>query len=156
MEQWYIIYNGQQIGPMDKTQLRHYGLNPNSQVWCEGMSEWAPVYTIPELMELTTTSTMNNNAYGPKVSQNYYNNGGYNTDKSKTAAGVLALLLGGLGIQYFYLGKVAAGFITILLSIVTCGVWEIVTFIQGIMMLTMDDRTFYEKYVATDKTFPLF
>lgn len=92
--------------------------------------------------------------YGQPYNQPY--NPGYNGGKSKVAAGLLAILLGTLGIQYFYLGKVGAGFITILLSIVTCGAWEIITLIQGILMLCMTDEEFNYKYVYTDKTFPLF
>lgn len=46
---------------------------------------------------------------------------GYDRDK-KTIAGILAIVLGGLGIHYFYLGKTAAGIITIALSMCSCGV----------------------------------
>ena len=37
MAQWYIMYNNQQVGPMDISQLRAYGLQPGTQVWTEGM-----------------------------------------------------------------------------------------------------------------------
>lgn len=76
--------------------------------------------------------------------------------KDKTLAGIFAILLGTLGIQYFYLGKPAAGAITILISLCTCSAWGLVMLIQGIMMLTMSEADFEEKYVKTDKTFPLF
>lgn len=76
--------------------------------------------------------------------------------KSRGVTALLAILLGGLGIQYFYLGKISAGFITILLSIVTCGLWEIVTLIQGILMFCMDNNTFRQKYVLSTSTLPLF
>ena len=76
--------------------------------------------------------------------------------KSRGVTALLAIFLGGLGIQYFYLGKVTAGLLTILLTIVTCGLWEIVTLIQGIMMFCMDNRSFCQKYVETNKSFPLF
>lgn len=71
-------------------------------------------------------------------------------------AGLLAILLGGLGIQYFYLGKVMAGVLSILFSIVTCGIWQIVTLIQGIMMLCMTNQQFREKYVTNPSSFPIF
>ncbi|MDE5901987.1 MAG: GYF domain-containing protein [Muribaculaceae bacterium] len=76
--------------------------------------------------------------------------------KSKVTAGLLAIFLGYLGVQYFYLDKVTAGIITIVLSIVTCGMWSVVTLIQGILMLTMTDRQFDDKYVYNSSTFPLF
>ena len=62
----------------------------------------------------------------------------------------------GLGIHYFYLEKSTAGLLSILLSLCTCGVWQIVMLIQGIIILTMTDDGFNEKYYNTDKTFPLF
>lgn len=57
--------------------------------------------------------------------------------KSKLAAGLLAIFLGYLGIDQFYLGNTKMGVIRIVVSFVTCGVagsiWGIVT---GIMILT--------------------
>ncbi len=76
--------------------------------------------------------------------------------KSRGVAALLAIFLGGLGIQYFYLGKTGAGLITIGLTIITCGLWELVTFIQGILMLCMTNDSFRQKYVTTTSTFPLF
>ena len=57
---------------------------------------------------------------------------------------------------YFYVGKVAGGFICLLLSVITCGIWNIVTLIQGILMLTMSQADFEKKYVLNNSTFPLF
>ena len=76
--------------------------------------------------------------------------------KDKLAAGLLAIFLGYLGIHYFYLGKTTAGIITIILSLCTCGAWSIVTLIQGILMLVMNEDVFNEKYVDNDRKFPLF
>lgn len=76
--------------------------------------------------------------------------------KSRGVAGLLAIFLGGLGVQYFYLGKIAGGLFTILLTVVTCGLWEIVTLIQGILMLCMNNSDFRRKYVLSTSTFPLF
>jgi len=71
-------------------------------------------------------------------------------------AGVLAILLGGLGIQYFYLGKVSAGILSIVITICTCGAWEIITLIQGIIILTMSNQSFIDKYRDPSKSFPVF
>lgn len=76
--------------------------------------------------------------------------------KSRGVAGLLAILLTGFGVHYFYLGKVGAGFICILLSLITCGMWNIVVLIQGILMMTMSQEEFERKYVNTASTFPLF
>ena len=76
--------------------------------------------------------------------------------KDKTVAGLLAIFLGGWGIQYFYLGKTTAGILTIVISLCSCYIWGLLMLIQGILMLTMSDEAFNEKYVDNDKTFPLF
>ncbi len=82
---------------------------------------------------------------------------GYQFKKNdKTIAGILAICLGGLGIQYFYLGKTTAGILTIVITFCTCSIWLIIMLIQGIMMLTMSEEDFRAKYIDTDKTFPIF
>lgn len=148
-DKWFILYNGQQVGPMTKEQLLHYGLNPNSQVWREGMPAWVAVYTLPELMSMLPAGPQPNGPTPGGYPQQQY-------EKSKTTAGILAILLGGIGVHYFYCGKIAGGFITILLYLVSCGLWSILTLVQGIMMLSMTDQQFDEKYVSNDKVFPLF
>ena len=69
--------------------------------------------------------------------------------KDRLTAGLLALFLGGLGIHYFYLEKTTAGLLSILLSLCTCGIWQIIMLIQGIIILTMTDEDFNEKYYNT-------
>lgn len=205
---WYIISNGQQVGPLQKEQLTAYNLTPSSMVWREGMQNWEPAANISELADIFRGNVANQaphpadpvyaqpqggQAYGqpygqqPNPGQQYgqgqpgygnqqyghqgygqpqyggpqgygqppYHHPGY-SDKSRITFGILALLIGGLGIQYFYINKTGAGLITILLSLVTCGCWSLIPFIQGIIVLCMDDQQFYNKFVNTDKTFPLF
>ena len=55
--------------------------------------------------------------------------------KSKATAGVLALLLGGLGIHRFYLGFTTIGVVQIAVTIVTCGIGAIWGFVEGILYL---------------------
>lgn len=76
--------------------------------------------------------------------------------KARGIAALFAILFGGLGIQYFYLDKIPAGLITIGLTIVTCGIWEIVMIIQGILMFCMTNEDFRRKYVLSTSTLPLF
>ncbi len=116
-------------------------------------------------------SAHTNGNYGYNNQYNSYNSSSFNAQdyyqrnnafdsnangKSRGIAALLAILLGGLGIQYFYLGKSTAAIITILLSLVTCGLWEIVMFIQGILMLCMSNYDFNQKYVDTQSSFPVF
>lgn len=137
---YYILYNHSVIGPMSAGQLLSYNPDVNTNISTDGIN-WAPLYTYPELMQMVRDQS----TYGPG-----------STDSKRILCGIMAILLGGLGVQYFILGKVSGGFITILLTLVTCGAWEIITLIQGILMLCMSDEEFNRKYVYTTKTLPLF
>lgn len=77
-------------------------------------------------------------------------------ENDKIVTALLAIILGGLGIHYFYLGKTKAGIITIILSLVTCGIWSFIMFIQGVLMLVMPDDRFRDKYINTTSDFPIF
>lgn len=161
MSEWYIVYNNQTIGPMAKENIRAYNPSSDTLVWKEGMENWQPIYMIPELMSL-----LNQGSCAPSAPQSQHEPGmapppvspsSYpKPSKDKTVAGILALLLGGLGIQYFYLGKVGGGFVTILLNLVTCGVWSILMFVQGILMLTMSNDDFERKFVYSSSFMPIF
>ncbi len=76
--------------------------------------------------------------------------------KDKLVAGLLAIFFGGLGIDYFYLGKTTAGVICIVISLFSCYLWGVLMFIKGIYMITLTDETFNEKYVDNDRTLPIF
>ena len=56
--------------------------------------------------------------------------------KSKIAAGVLGILLGGLGIHRFYLGYIGIGIVQIVVTCITFGVGSLWGFIEGILILT--------------------
>jgi TM2 domain-containing membrane protein YozV/ribosomal protein L40E len=56
--------------------------------------------------------------------------------KSKLAAGILGIFLGGLGVHRFYLGYTGIGVLQIVVTLVTCGVGSIWGFIEGILILT--------------------
>lgn len=168
-ENWYIVFNNQQIGPMSAEQMKSYHVTPDTLVWRNGETEWRPIYSYPELMQaLSTPGTPNYTpgpVGGPTVAPGAPAGGpcpphspmyGAQPVKDKTATGLFAIFLGSLGIQYFYLGKVTGGIITIVLSLITCGVWSILTLIQGILMLTMTQAEFERKYVYTQSDFPLF
>ncbi len=164
MAEYYIVYNGQQVGPMSKEQLKLYGLEPNSQIWSKGMANWAPAYTVPELMEVINGPQQPQPQPQPAYQQPQYQQPALDLNaqpqrqvsaKDKTVCGLLAIFLGGLGIQYFYLERPGAGLICILLSLVSCGLWSTITFIQGIYMLVMNDAEFQCKYVLSTSSFPL-
>lgn len=77
--------------------------------------------------------------------------------KSRGVAALLAIIFGGLGVQYFYVNKIGGGFLTILLSLVTCGAWSVVMVVQGIIMLcSMTNEEFRQKFVLSNNILPLF
>lgn len=57
-----------------------------------------------------------------------------NQPKSRLVAGLLGILLGGLGIHNFYLGFTSKAVIQIVVSFLTCGLGGIWGFIEGIMI----------------------
>jgi uncharacterized protein (TIGR00266 family) len=50
MSQWYLSYDGKQIGPMDLAQaLAHAQKNPNGHAWREGFAGWMAISQVAEL-----------------------------------------------------------------------------------------------------------
>lgn len=141
---YYLNIQGSNVGPMTREQVVAYNVTPDTPVSKDG-GPWAPLYTYPELMQIYQDHKNRVNAMGNST-----------LSSQKTLCGLMAILFGTLGVQYFILGKVSGGLITILLSLVTCGAWGIVTLIQGIMMLCMTDDDFKRKYVDSTSTLPLF
>lgn len=64
----------------------------------------------------------------------------YYEPKSKIAAGVLGILLGGLGVHNFYLGYTGKAVAQLLITVLTCGFGGVISgvwgLIEGIMILT--------------------
>ena len=72
-------------------------------------------------------------------------------ENKKVMAGILALLLGSLGVHKFILGYNKEGIIQIIISFVTCGLASIIPFIEGIIYLTKSDAEFYQTYQVGKK-----
>ena len=62
--------------------------------------------------------------------------------KSRVIAGILGILLGGLGVHRFYLGYVGIGVAQIVVTIVTFGAGALWGFIEGILYLTQKTGTY--------------
>lgn len=73
----------------------------------------------------------------------------------KMAAGLCGILLGGLGIHKFILGKTNPGLIMLLVTVLTCGaggaIMGIIGLVEGILYLTKSDQDFYETYYVQGK-----
>ena len=79
------------------------------------------------------------------------------SDKSKVAAGLLAIFLGALGIHKFYLGYKKEGIIMLVICLLGFlllfgpMVMSVIGLIEGIIYLTKSDAEFYEVYVQGRK-----
>ena len=75
----------------------------------------------------------------PPAGYGYPTTYGYAPDpyaKSKIAAGLLGIFLGGFGVHRFYLGYTTIGIIQIVVTVLTCGLGAIWGLVEGIMILT--------------------
>lgn len=64
--------------------------------------------------------------------------------KNKLVAGILAILLGDLGVHKFYLGKIGMGILYLLFC--WTGIPAIAGLIEGIIYLCSSDEDFQAKY----------
>jgi TM2 domain-containing membrane protein YozV len=71
-------------------------------------------------------------------------------ENKKLVAGILAILLGYLGIHKFYLGYNREGVIQLILGFVF-GIGGIIGIIEGIIYLTKSDEEFYQTYQVGKK-----
>ncbi len=74
--------------------------------------------------------------------------------KNKLVAGILAILVGGIGIHKFYLGRTGAG----ILSLLFCwtGIPAIIALIEGIIILCQSDEEFCKKYDVELDDYPSY
>ena len=57
MHQWFLSYNGQQIGPLDHASaVAQARSNPNGHCWRQGFSEWMPITACTELSASSSTA----------------------------------------------------------------------------------------------------
>jgi len=73
--------------------------------------------------------------------------------KDKTLAGLLALILGTLGVHRFYLGQPKLGILYLILLFT--GISAILGLIDAVMFLTMNQEDFDEKYNTPAENLPL-
>ena len=75
--------------------------------------------------------------------------------QKKLIAGILAIVIGSLGVHKFYLGMTTPGVIMLLVSLLTCGtlapVMMIIGVIEGILYLTKSDEDFEKTYLIEKK-----
>ena len=77
MKQYYIIRNEQQAGPYTLDELAAMGITPDTIVWTEDMTDWAPAREVSELNSLFTRSAQtppsyNAPSYGAPAAPQYH------------------------------------------------------------------------------------
>lgn len=159
--EWYYIGHYGQLGPLTKEQIDELVeggvIARDTYVWRTGMSDWLPAERVAELQMAfkknepfaapppppapsVTTATAPPfsvpSSFGnyPQVHETPYPAFGYvKSDKSRILAGILQLILPGVG--RIYLGYAAIGILQLVLSL-CFGVGYIWSLIDGIIMLT--------------------
>ncbi len=53
---YYYSQNGAQQGPVSKEGLKQAGITPQTQVWCNGMTDWTTAANVPALADLFAQS----------------------------------------------------------------------------------------------------
>ena len=72
-------------------------------------------------------------------------------ENKKIVCGIVAILIGYLGVHKFILGYTKEGIIQLVASFVTCGIASIIPVIEGIIYLTKSDEDFYNTYQVGKK-----
>jgi TM2 domain-containing membrane protein YozV len=168
---WHYTLNGeQQANPIDQQTLIQLIISgrvgPEDNVWNETMATWAKVSQVATLAAyaLPPASHEGGNNWpsgsssvfpslqfpsAPRsrgqVSQEYRAFVG-----KKTAAGVIALLLGALGVHKFMLGLTTGGLTMLLLCILLVPIpfLSVIAFIEGILYLSKSDEQFFRDYAV--------
>ncbi len=71
MNVYYYIENNQQQGPVSLNELKAR-INPDTMIWTEGMANWAPARTVPEVMQALTPPTPQPQYQQPPYQQQPY------------------------------------------------------------------------------------
>jgi TM2 domain-containing membrane protein YozV len=162
---YYFAAGNDRKGPFTLEELRGQGVRPEMLVWTEGMADWQPASSVPELSPLFGPPVPPGPGFpppppppsmqyaSPMTSAPAYNQADVNS--KKILAGLMGILFGGLGIHKFVLGFSGTGAIMLCVSVLSCGfgaaVMGPVGLIEGIMYLTKSDADFYQQYIVEKK-----
>jgi TM2 domain-containing membrane protein YozV len=149
--------DGHEYGPVTAEQLQQWiregRANTQTKAQGEGSAEFKTLAEFPEFHASLGISPATPPPISPPV-QAQVATRPPGADK-RIVAGVLAILLGSLGVHKFILGYTREGIITLLIDLFTCGigvsVMAIIGLIEGIIYLTKSDEEFVQTYVRNKK-----
>lgn len=153
---YYIAIGNQQRGPFARNELLAQGLTAQTLVWAEGMPQWQPAGSVPELAELLRRAPAQavppiNPQYSYAAAAASFGSSRISDANSKkVAAGLLGIFLGAFGIHKFILGMNGAGIIMVLCTLTCVGypIMHVIGVIEGIIYLTKTDQEFYDLYMV--------
>jgi TM2 domain-containing membrane protein YozV len=151
MANWYLLRNGVANGPYPEEQVRDWirsgQLAPDEKLNREGDPNWLSVDMIPEFATDKAAPAAGSVPFVPPTAGYGATTPGVAAPKDRMVAGILALLLGWLGIHHFYLGNTTTGIIYLAISLcsgTTIG-W-VLGIVDGIIYLTKPDDQFQRNY----------
>ena len=123
--------DGKIYGPVSELQLRQWiaegRANASTLVQAEGSDGWKPLSAFPQFGQ-TAPTPLGQYSAPPILTP-------FDDRKSKLAAGLLGIFLGGFGVHRFYLGYTTIGVVQIIVTFVTCGVGHFWGLIEGILII---------------------
>lgn len=118
--------DGRLYGPATAAQVEEWiragRVAGHTLALADGSTDWHPIGQFPEFASMIT----------PNIPPMLSSVAG---QRSKVAAGLMGILLGGLGVHRFYLGFIGLGIIQIVVTFVTCGLGAVWGLIEGILIL---------------------
>ena len=165
---WHYTMNGQQQPtPIDQQSLLNLidsgQVGTDDNVWCDTMSGWLPVSQVPEL-SAHSRSARGGHGHAPGLPPMGVGGGARSLGGNpapeyqrfigkKTGAGIVALLLGTLGIHKFMLGLTTGGITMLLLFflVLPIPVLSVIALIEGVIYLTKSDEQFFRDYAVDRK-----
>jgi len=158
MANWYLLRNGAANGPYPEEQVREWiragQIAPDEKLNREGDPNWLSLDMIPEFaaerIGAPATPAASPTSHGHAAPAGASGR----PRKDRTTAGILALLLRGLGLHHFYLGNIGLGimyfvvwlfgFITSFFVVGLFFVWipSLLAFIEAIIFFTKPDDQF--------------
>jgi len=149
MARWYLLRAGQANGPYEEEQVRDWirtnQIAADEKLCREGDQNWMSLDMIPEFAaDRSGQAPAGQPVAGPAPAAMP---AGANPPKDKTTAGILALLLGWLGVHHFYLGNTTTGIIYLVISLCSgTSIGWILGIVDGIIYLTKPDDQFQRNY----------